>query len=78
MEHTAYHDDMTTKPRYMSANLTIPAASRLRVMNGSLIADTGRRITTSDLITALIDLGEAHRAELINLLNGEGTGDDDH
>lgn len=55
---------MATATRYISANLTPDAANELRSLTASMTINEGRRVTTSDLITALIKLGRANPAEL--------------
>jgi hypothetical protein len=55
---------MATATRYISANLTPDAANELRSLTASMTISEGRRVTTSDLITALIKLGRANHAEL--------------
>lgn len=77
METTNYTEPMTQKPRYLSANLIPTTASRLRILAAQMIGETGGRVTTSALIDALLDVGETHRAELINRLKGEETHNDE-
>lgn len=59
---------MAIAARYISANLTPPAANGLRSMTAAMTIATGRRVTTSDMLNALIELGICHEPELIDAL----------
>jgi hypothetical protein len=63
-----YDQDMT-KPRYVSANLTAETAAALRTLIAGMTIETGKRVTTSALISALIQWGNAHKTELGHILS---------
>ena len=63
---------MATEARYVSANLTQPAAKELRTLTASMTAEKGSRVTTSDLVLALARLGRKYQDERLADLNGEG------
>lgn len=62
---------MATATRYISANLTPDAANELRALTAAMTIAKGRRVTTSELITALIGLGRAREDDLIANLAGQ-------
>jgi hypothetical protein len=70
MGTSIYNQDMT-KPRYVSANLLPATATELRTLTAVMTAETKRRVTTSDLLSALLTWGDAHRDELAALLRKE-------
>lgn len=67
---------MATEARYVSANLTQPAAKELRTLTASMTAERGSRVTTSNLVLALIRLGHKYQGELLADLNREAGGDE--
>lgn len=63
---------MANTPRYVSANLTPDAANALRALTASMTIAKGRRVTTSDLVAALVELGNERQEELLaQLRKGE-------
>lgn len=56
---------MPDTPRYVSANLTPEAARALRDLTATMTMANGRRVTTSDLVTALAELGSEQQDELL-------------
>lgn len=56
---------MPDTPRYVSANLTPDAARALRDLTAAMTVANGRRVTTSDLVTALAELGNDQQDELL-------------
>lgn len=56
---------MAPAPRYVSANLTPEAAGALRALTAAMTIAKGRRVTTSDLVGALVELGNEQQAELL-------------
>lgn len=59
---------MAPPPRYVSANLTHEAASALRALTAAMTIAKGRRVTTSDLVAALCELGNEQQDELLTRL----------
>lgn len=56
---------MATETRYISANLAKPTAQRLRTLTAAMTVEKGSRVTTSELVDALMDLGEEDQAKLL-------------
>lgn len=63
---------MAATTRYVSANLTPDAANALRALTATMTVEKGRRVTTSDLVTALVELGNEQRGELLVRLRKDG------
>jgi hypothetical protein len=61
----SYTDGMPGTPRYVSANLTPEAAGALRDLTATMTIASGRRVTTSDLVNALVNLGKEQQDELL-------------
>ena len=57
---------------YSSVNLTAPSLDRLRRVTLTVSATVGRRVSTSDVVTALAELGARHPDELVQLLPETG------
>lgn len=76
MTKTAYHPDMG-KTKTTNTAIATAVAARLRNLGARMTISSERRIITSELIDALITVGEAHESELIALLT-EGRDDDQH
>lgn len=55
---------MTTKPRYVSMQLTEPTRERLQRAQLNLSAAVGRKLTLSELVTAALDVAEADLPKL--------------
>lgn len=74
IDNIRYHRGMA-KTRYVSANLTPDAAGALRDLCAVMTIETGRRVTTSSLVSVLAAWGDTHRAELSDALRQakEGT-----
>jgi hypothetical protein len=60
---------MATTPRYISANLTPHAATALRDLSAAMTIQKGHRVTTSQLITALVGLGQKDHTALLTELS---------
>jgi succinyl-CoA synthetase alpha subunit len=75
METTTYHPDMG-KPKTTNTAIATAVSVRLRNLGARMTIAGGRRVITSELIDALITVGEAHESELIALLT-QGADDDD-
>jgi hypothetical protein len=58
---------------YSSVNLTPASLDRLRRTTLTVSAALGRRVTTSDVVTALCALGDRHADELARVLADEGS-----
>jgi hypothetical protein len=63
--NVSYFEAMATEARYVSANLTPDAAAGIRSLTAAMTIEKGKRVTTSDLVLALVYLGQQHQDELI-------------
>lgn len=61
---------------YSSVNLTPDALARLRRTTLDVSAQLGRRVPTSDVVSALVTLGERYPAELAQVLSAPAAGSD--
>lgn len=57
---------MPDTPRYVSANLTPEAARALRDLTAAMTVANGKRVTTSDVVTALAELGNEQQDALLD------------
>ena len=57
-------------PSYTAVSLTEQARDTLRALTLALTSPTGRRLTMSQVLLALAEVGERHRDELLEVLRG--------